>query len=248
MTAKEHYDTHLGKIYSWMSGDFQESIARQLEFFKSNKICPSSSGVAIDLGAGHGIQAVALAGMGFKVKAVDFNEQLLSELSRNKEDLPIDVYCKEILEFLHATDDDAELISCMGDTLTHLPDIKKAHELLTGISAKLSEGGKVVVSFRDLTEERKNEDRFFHVRSDDARSLVCFLEYFPEHVQVHDIILEKAGGRWAQKISSYPKLRISAGYVKDVLEKSQIIILHESLVRGMTCLVGMKVMRSSPSD
>lgn len=33
MTAKEHYDKHLGKLYSWMPGDFYERMSEQKEFF-----------------------------------------------------------------------------------------------------------------------------------------------------------------------------------------------------------------------
>jgi 2-polyprenyl-3-methyl-5-hydroxy-6-metoxy-1,4-benzoquinol methylase len=44
---------------------------------------------AIDLGAGYGIQSIALANLGFRVRAVDFNRQLLEELSVNKKSLPI---------------------------------------------------------------------------------------------------------------------------------------------------------------
>lgn len=33
MTAKEHYDKHLGKLYFWMPGDFYERMSEQKEFF-----------------------------------------------------------------------------------------------------------------------------------------------------------------------------------------------------------------------
>ena len=46
------------------------------------------------------------------------------------------------------------------------------------------------------------------VKNDDSRILTCFLEYFPHHVMVHDILYEKQGGKWIQKVGSYPKLRL----------------------------------------
>ena len=34
MTAKEHYDTHLGNVYSWMPGDFYQKMCGQIEFLE----------------------------------------------------------------------------------------------------------------------------------------------------------------------------------------------------------------------
>jgi hypothetical protein len=34
MTAKEHYDTHLARVYSWMQGNFVQKMEEQKAFFK----------------------------------------------------------------------------------------------------------------------------------------------------------------------------------------------------------------------
>ena len=83
MTVKEHYDNHLADIYSWMVGDFSQKVADFQDFLTDNKISPKAGKVAIDLGAGHGIQSIALHNIGFNVTAIDFNEQLLNELTSN---------------------------------------------------------------------------------------------------------------------------------------------------------------------
>ena len=80
MTVKEHYDNHLGFFYSWMTGDCEDKKREFTNFCKNNNIYPKESGIAVDLGAGNGIQSVALAELGFKVKAIDFNQTLLDEL------------------------------------------------------------------------------------------------------------------------------------------------------------------------
>lgn len=240
MTAKEHYDTHLGNVYSWMLGDFSEKVSEQLHFFQKYEIQPFGNHVALDLGAGNGIQSVALARLGFKVKAVDFNKQLLRELIHNKGDLPVDVIENDILDFLDNNASEAELIVCMGDTLTHLQSIDDVGRMAMKIAERLKKGGKVVISFRDLSQERFGCDRFFQVRSDDSRSMVCFLEYRQDRVLVHDLILEKTSHGWTQRVSSYPKLRISVDALKEIFRKNEIAFLHEDLIRGMTFLVGSK--------
>lgn len=80
MTVKEHYDNHLGHIYSWMTGDFQTKCNEFRNFLTDNFILPSTNKIAIDLGAGHGLQSIPIAEIGFQVLAVDFNQQLLDEL------------------------------------------------------------------------------------------------------------------------------------------------------------------------
>jgi 2-polyprenyl-3-methyl-5-hydroxy-6-metoxy-1,4-benzoquinol methylase len=96
MNIKDHYDNHLASFYSWMSGDFTEKQMEQQAFFVTNAVVPNTSKVAIDLGAGHGLQSVSLAKLGFQVHAVDFNEQLLQELKRNCGDLDVGIVEDEL--------------------------------------------------------------------------------------------------------------------------------------------------------
>jgi 2-polyprenyl-3-methyl-5-hydroxy-6-metoxy-1,4-benzoquinol methylase len=82
-TVEKHYQQHLAAIYSWMSGDFNKLSLEQYEFYTQYGIQPFSTGIAVDLGAGHGIHTAALAKCGFTVIAVDFNSLLLEELRLN---------------------------------------------------------------------------------------------------------------------------------------------------------------------
>src|ERR1700761_2195645 len=91
MNAKEHYDHHLGYFYSWMVGDFDEKQKEQEAYFNSNNIHPVSTKVAIDLGAGYGLQSISLAKLGFCVVAVDFNKQLLHELEQRSKGFKIPI-------------------------------------------------------------------------------------------------------------------------------------------------------------
>ncbi len=240
MSSKKHYDSHLARVYSWMLGDFEERMREQMDFFRKQQILPMRSRVAIDLGAGTGIQSVALAGLGFDVIAVDFSKQLLDELSRNKGSHTVTVCESDIVHFINDHPDAASLIVCMGDMLTHLKDQQQITNLITRACALLIPMGTLVLSFRDLSQERMGNDRFFHVRSDESRTMTCFLEYFPEVVLVHDIITEKRNNQWTQAISSYPKFRLSAHVAKELLRENNMRLVHEDVLRGMTYLVARR--------
>lgn len=92
MTVKEHYDNHLENFYSWSIGDFDKNKDSFKAFCVDNDIKPYVSKCAIDLGAGNGIQTIALSDLGFKVIAVDFNNQLIDELKSRIRDSPIEVF------------------------------------------------------------------------------------------------------------------------------------------------------------
>jgi SAM-dependent methyltransferase len=240
MTAKEHYDQHLGNFYAWMTGDFEQNQLRNQEIFKTWAITPRQNSLAFDLGSGHGIQSVALAQLGFNVTAIDFNRQLLQELKSNAGNLAIRVVEDDILNFTIHITEKPELIVCMGDTLTHLNSMADVIKLFTLAYESLPRGGRLILSFRDLTNELEGISRFIPVKSDDERILTCFLEYFDDKVMVHDILYERHGSNWIQKISAYPKLRISRQDVSTMLSDIGFVIELSSEINRMQFVIASK--------
>lgn len=241
MKAKDHYDNHLANFYSWMAGDFDELLMNNERFFRENYIRPRANGVAFDLGCGHGPQSIALAKAGFAVRAVDFSRQLLDELASRAHDLSIERIKDDIMHFLGHTTERAELIVCMGDTLTHLESLQDVKAFIKATSNHLESEGKIVFSFRDLTNELRNEERFLAVRSDDKRILTCFLEFFSDHVVTHDLLYENQNGKWIKLISSYPKLRLPASVVTACLEENRIKVKEHKVIRGMVYIIAERM-------
>jgi hypothetical protein len=241
MTVKQHYDNLLGDLYSWMTGDFTSKQHEHQQIFVNLGIeKPRSNARAIDLGSAHGIQSVALAHLGFKVLAIDFNQHLLDELTVNASGLNIEAVYGDLFDFPRHAIEDPELIVCMGDTLTHLGSLVAVKKLFNLTYNSLTDGGRIALSYRDLTHELTARQRFIPVKNDDTRILTCFLEYFPEYVMVHDIVNEKMEGAWRQRISAYPKLRISADTVSKLLTEEGFAITHRSEMNRMQFLVGEK--------
>lgn len=240
MTVEEHYERHLAHVYSWMLGDLEQKKNDFLEFCERNHLKPGDSKVAIDLGAGNGIQSIALAERGFRVKAVDFNRQLLAELEAGSNGLPIEVINADIKTVLHYRDDLPELIVCCGDTIAHLGSVKEIRQMLADSFDTLVPNGRLVLTFRDYQQELHDTSRFIPVKSDSNKILSCFLEYFPEKVRVTDILYERENGQWRQKISSYEKVRVSQGLIENLLRENAFKVILNETVDGMVAIIAAK--------
>jgi SAM-dependent methyltransferase len=240
MNAKEHYDNHLGDFYSWMSGDFSTKQAEFQQFLEGQKIAPHSTKIAIDLGAGHGIQSVSLAHLSFFVKAVDFNRQLLAELVNNGRGLPIEVFESDIRTVKKFAADRPELIVCWGDTLTHLESRAEVENLLSDSAEILAGQGKLILSFRDYSTPLIGDARFIPVKADEGRILTCCLDYEDEKVRVTDLLHERTADGWRQKVSSYYKVRLSAQMIEDMLHKSGLKIIFNETIQRMRTVIAEK--------
>ena len=241
MGVKEHYDQHLGNFYSWMSGDFNTRVREFKEFLVNHQIRPKLSKIAIDLGAGHGIQSVALSKAGFTVQAIDFNDQLLKQLHKNAEKYDIHVIKDDLRNFKNYCTTTPELIICWGDTLTHLDNETEVEKLIVSCSKNLQKGGLLLLSFRDYTTALEGDQRFIPVKSDGKRILTCFLEFFEKTVRVTDILHEKSGDTWVQKISSYQKVRLEPRKIKGMLEKNGFSIKLFLIEKGLVKVVAEKL-------
>ena len=212
-TVKEHYDSVLAEVYVWMSGGFERSIERNIEFFQKHNIVPQGSGVAIDLGAGCGFQSIPLAQLGFSVTAIDLDRTLLDELRANANGLAIDAIDDDLINLERYINSKAELIVCMTDTVLHLETKDKVSRLITKVFAALEDGGRFIVTFRDLSTKLSELQRFIPLKSDDSTIFTCFLEYEPQTVKVHDLVYKKNNDGWQLNKSFYRKLRLSEEWV-----------------------------------
>lgn len=241
MTAKEHYDNHLGDFYSWMMGDFETKQKEFGHFLEENNIFPNLTKTAIDLGAGNGIQSVALAAIGFRVKAIDFNKQLLAELETNRGDLPIEIIEGDIRAVKNYVVEKPELIVCWGDTLTHLENLSEIEKLIADCTEVLAGGGRLILSFRDYSSALTGDARFIPVKADDARILTCCLDYETERVRVTDLLYSKNGGSWTQKVSSYYKVRVSPPQIEAMLKENGLKIVFSEMVLRLHTIIAEKI-------
>jgi SAM-dependent methyltransferase len=238
-SAKNHYDTFLAEPYVWMAGGFDVNSAKNRAFFSAQGIRPTSTGAAIDLGAGCGFTAIPLAQAGFRVTAVDFCRPLLEEL-RCHATSPVETIAGDILDFPCWAGKKPELITCMGDTLTHLPDTRAVRDLFLQCYAELVPGGRLVLSLRDYSEEPEGSIVVIPVRRDADRIFLCRLEYQKESVRVTDILYSRQSGRWQRDSGTYTKIRIAAGHLRKDLEGAGFFVEQCMTEQGVITAIAVR--------
>ncbi|MFM2313305.1 MAG: hypothetical protein RLZZ04_2581 [Cyanobacteriota bacterium] len=239
-TVKQHYTNVLADVYSWMLGGFDFALGKNTEFFRTQNISPQASGIAIDLGAGCGFQSIPLANLGFSVTAIDLDQKLLNELKVNASNLDITTIQDDLINFEQYVDNQAELIVCMTDTLLHLESKEKVSTLLQKIYVSLENKGKLIITYRDLSQELSELDRFIPLRNDEQTIFTCFLEFEPDAVKVHDLVYQKDHNGWKLNKSFYRKLRLSQQWVDRQLKDAGFNQIEFEVNHGLICVIATK--------
>lgn len=240
-TVTEHYEKHLAPIYVWMAGGSAAALQAGTAEIEELNLPLHPGAVVLDLGAGFGMHSIPLARRGARVTAIDTSAELLRTLTDISDGLPVQTVNDELLDFQSHLSEAPSAILCMGDTITHLPDVKAVESLIERASAALPRGGTFVLSFRDYSVPLVGDQRFIPVRSDDSRILTCFLQYEPESVVVHDILHQRTPDGWQMEASHYRKLRLSPEHLISMLQSNGFNVRRENGMRGMIRLVAQSV-------
>ncbi|MES2949670.1 MAG: class I SAM-dependent methyltransferase [Pseudomonadota bacterium] len=240
VTAAEHYEHHLAAIYVWMAGGLDAALQAGSAELDALQLGLRPGDAVVDLGAGFGMHAIALARRGATVTAIDSSAALLQTLAELGVGLPVLAVHDDLLAFQRHIGPAPSAILCMGDTITHLPTVGDVERLMEQACHALLPGGQFVMTFRDYTAPLVGVQRFIPVRSDDTRILTCFLEYEEGGVLVHDILHERTADGWQTRVSQYRKLRLSPDHLIRCLQSYGCSVRREAGLRGMVRLVAQR--------
>jgi SAM-dependent methyltransferase len=237
--VESHYRDLLAPVYLWMAGGSDAALTSGASDLSDVQ---GQGGLAIDLGAGFGMHAIPLARAGYEVIAVDSSPQLLEQLKDLAGGLAIQPVAADLMtfeEYLPAGRQ-ADLILCMGDTLTHLPEARLIERLASSVARALRDGGRFVSTFRDYTKLPSDTARFIPVRGDDRLILTCFLEDRGRTVAVHDILHRRTGQGWKMQVGQYTKLKLDPTEVKKTFDRCGLETTISAGPRGMVKLIASR--------
>ncbi len=126
----------------------------------------------------------------------------------------------------------------MGDTLSHLEREGDLERVFAGVGARLAVGGRFILTFRDLSRQLHDLDRFIPLCSSDDLIMTCCLEYEPTSVKVHDLIWVRQPDGWHFRKGVYRKLRLAPDAVVRQLENAAFTVERHEALAGMVTLVG----------
>jgi len=243
MQVKDHYDSFLGSVYSWILGDFDTAYRKYVDLFATLELVPHGDSTAVDLGCGPGCQSVPLAELGYDVLAIDFCQGLLDELADRSGALPIKPICDDIGNFQDHIENPVDLIVCMGDTLVHLPDQESVHSVVDAVCDSLEPGGVFVYAIRDYVQNvPTGAERFIPIRANDEQIFTCFLDYRDDVVHVHDVLYRKQEGEWILSVSDYLKLRLDTVAIDRQLTDQGLEIRCKTEADGMITVMATKAL------
>jgi SAM-dependent methyltransferase len=209
-SVQAHYDALLAERYTWMMGGATVCHSNARALLDAAGVAANPGDIALDLGAGGGYHARALAERGFEVIAVDTSAGMLQELATFCEGFGVAPVLSDLL------DDSAyrrrapfALILCVGDTLAHLATQADVNRLIEQAANLLAPEGKLVVQFREQPTDMSPQNSVFTTRSERDRIMECVLHFWPDRVWVTDVVHEWIGGTWRSIRGTYPKLRLT---------------------------------------
>lgn len=232
-SVEEHYGQLLAQVYTWMGGGLTQKVEDHRRFFQEAGLAPQGSGRALDLGCGSGFQTLALAALGYNVVGVDTSEALLAELRDNSTADRVKVVKGDMRDSgEYESFGPFEVAVCMGDSLIHLQSYDEVASCMAALRRCIEPGGRLIVSFRDLTMELKGVERAVPVRLDEDRLMFAFLEYEPQHLVIHDIVFDRVGGKWEMRKSAYKKLRLAPSEFSGLLLETGFKNVRQNTNRG----------------
>jgi 2-polyprenyl-3-methyl-5-hydroxy-6-metoxy-1,4-benzoquinol methylase len=137
-----------------MGGSTTSQEAEHVDRLRRLGVGSHPGGHGLDLGCGTGDQSLALSRLGYWVTAIDSSRQRLDELERRRQGVDVQTVLGDLRQFRELRLPPMDVVLCMGDALTRLDDRDDLVRLFADLAMQIKLDGRLILSFRDLTDTR----------------------------------------------------------------------------------------------
>lgn len=140
------------KVYNEFGWNYYPEIFGEqlLKWLAKNQLQPKT---ALDLACGTGILCQILHGQGMDVWGMDFSSGMIDIARENQPDIHYDV--ADMIRY--RPEKQFDLVTCTGDALNHIMDIKNVERIFQNVHAYLSPGGYFVFDILNENEVSTSE-------------------------------------------------------------------------------------------
>lgn len=229
MDARGFYD-ELGNDYDLMVS-WEPRLAREQEFFRR---VFSEAGVkrVLDAACGTGMHAIFFARGGWECVGADLSPAMVDKARENARGAGVKVRFEAagFGEIASRTGSGFDAVTCVGNSLPHLPDDESLHACLRDFADLLVPGGVLVIQNRNYDRLLRERRRFMPpVSRVDGEGETLFLRIteFPpagarndEAVSFTIVTLKKRGGAWTMTERTTPLRALRRATLKAALERA----------------------------
>ena len=234
MDAQGFYD-ELGQDYDLMVS-WAERLAREEAFFR-RVFDENGARRVLDAACGTGMHAVAFARAGRESTGADLSPVMVEKARRNARDAGVTVRFEvagfgELVGRVGGTFD---AVTCLGNSLPHLPDDASLRACFSDFAGILRPGGFLVIQDRNYDRLLRERQRFMPLASrTDANGETLFLrisEYRNAHAGDESlefilVVLKKRGGMWTQAVQSTPLRALRRATIESELARAGFSTVH----------------------
>lgn len=230
MEAREFYDG-LGEDYDRMVS-WSGRLAREEAFFEQLFTPPGVARV-LDAACGTGMHVVAFARRGLSCAGADLSPAMIEQARRNVAAAGVSapLAVAGFGGIAAAIPGPFDAVTCLGNSLPHLPDDASLGRCLADFAALLRPGGLLVIQNRNYDRLLRERRRFMPVaaRSDaDGETLFLRITDFPapgagddESITFTIVTLRNRGGTWTQTEQSTPLRAIRRATLQAALAEAR---------------------------
>ncbi|MGQ9630479.1 MAG: class I SAM-dependent methyltransferase [bacterium] len=208
MREREFYD-ELSEDYDLMV-DWEKRLKDEKGFFKS---VFEGNGVrsVLDVACGTGMHAIAFAKWGYLAAGADISPAMIRRARENasREGVEVPFRVAAFGEIGRKFGADFDAVTCLGNSLPHLPDDASLKIALSDMRSVLRDGGILIIQNRNYDRILRERDRFMpinvHQEGDEEVLFLRMLDFCgEERIDFNIITLRKKDGRWSYTVRTTP--------------------------------------------